>query len=487
MAIYYVNSLTGLDTNDGLSYSSAFKTLQALFDSITQFTEDTIVNLDEGVYTCDNTFHSKGKANIALTILGKGSSTRLKPDTYWGQITFGEYVGVAKSTLNICKLIFDMTNMVGVENVQAIRGYFSLYNVVIDVPVAPIRSGKGMFSTTRDSVYTFKNCLASSSNAIYIWSYETVAMLNNCYGKFQNATLSSSKDFVQNNCFFTNTPKVNNDYNITDENIPKTVGLYHGMYSWSSPILLKKDNQYFSINDILYNTETQSYNPLSFLDYSQAFQLYKLFESVSINGETFKPIDKFDNFQILTSDANSKYKIKAVEVNKQLIVANDDIFTSVASYIDYFKLMSNVTDTNSVKLALSTDSGSTWKTWNAETNNFENLSLIIPTTPYKQMAESELIEWNDAMEVISINGIDATTFNELDFNLLNSKTIRFAYVLSRPTYLDKAETSELQWQFDAKGNLQKMTDSECIVSVYDQQVKVKSLIENPIIKVNLMV
>lgn len=72
-------------------------------------------------------------------------------------------------------------------------------------------------------------------------------------------------------------------------------------------------------------------------------------------------------------------------------------------------------------------------------------------------------------------------------NTYSAEKIRFAYVIFRPLYTDTAENSQLDWQFDAKGSMQKMTDTEYVVNVYEDQIKVKTLIGNPIVKVNLIV
>lgn len=337
----------------------------------------------------------------------------------------------------------------------------------------------------------------STLSEINIWRCG-MASYSQDYTKFSifryenEAYVDVTKNVVQTSSMLNNTK-----WEKTIEKLPAgrykfQASSYRGDSEWfienTSELFLKQGNQYYTIRPEYYNLETHKYNPIDNLDFSlSSFEIGALFNEVAIGDETFKPIDKFNNFQLITNNKLFDFRLLGLKSYVQLIVAKDNILTSVAHNIDYFKLMSNTTDINSVKLVLSIDSGITWKTWNTVTSNFEDLTLTIPTTPYANMTEDDLTQWNNAMEVISINGIDATTFNELDFNLLNSKTIRFAYVLSRPTYSDTAETSELQWQFDAKGSLRKMSDSEHYVDVYEQQIKVTPLIDNALVKVNVMV
>lgn len=247
-----------------------------------------------------------------------------------------------------------------------------------------------------------------------------------------------------------------------------------------SNILIKQDNKFYSINEEFYDQDTGTYNPLPLSDFSKGFNINELFNETIIASTSFIPIEKFNNFQIVAEDVISIIH-SGLKSNLELIVANGDIATSIAHNIDFF----NLSSIGNIKLVLSIDSGSTWKTWNGI--EFANIDCIIPNTSYNEMTVQELVQWNQAKEAIYTQGIGITTFNTLNFNLLNASKIRFAYVLSRPSYSDTVETSQLDWQFDAKGNLRKMTDSECVIDVYERSVKITSSISNELIKANVMV
>ena len=68
--------------------------------------------------------------------------------------------------------------------------------------------------------------------------------------------------------------------------------------------LIKKDNKYYNINNDQYDTITNSYVNIAISDLSQqikdkGFYLRNINKDVTINDETFKPINKFSNFSII--------------------------------------------------------------------------------------------------------------------------------------------------------------------------------------------
>lgn len=196
--------------------------------------------------------------------------------------------------------------------------------------------------------------------------------------------------------------------------------------------------------------------------------------------EKFKPIDKFNNFQIISKEEATQLDLQSIKSTRELIVANDDIILSIAQNIDFFSLSSQ----GIVKLVLSIDNGLTWKTWDGE--NFINIDCYIPQTQYDEMTAQELTKWSHAEDMIYAQGIDPIILNTLDFNTLKADTLRFAYVLSRPGRNFIAETSQLDWQFDATGSMQKLKDSEQTVSVYQGQASIISNVSTDIITVNVV-
>lgn len=252
-------------------------------------------------------------------------------------------------------------------------------------------------------------------------------------------------------------------------------------------ILLEENNNYYSVLADNYNINTHSYNPVTINSFSEKkFNIRKLFEEITIAQETFRPIDKFTNFKILLDELYS-VSITAIKSSRELIISNDDIDISISSFIHYFHLNYLCKQNGAVKIAISYDQGKTWYTW--KNSAFNLLPVNIPCKPCHTLDKQELTQWNQAKDCIYNHGIDKDALYHINLNpiLSISKKIRFAYVIDRPSTADTAHVNNLIWNFDAKGHLDKMKDSEYNVSIYDHSAKITSLIENALLKVNIMI
>ncbi len=257
----------------------------------------------------------------------------------------------------------------------------------------------------------------------------------------------------------------------------------------STKFLIMKNDIYYSINEEFYNTSLNNYNPISEPDFNNGFMINDLYRSITIENETFRPIDKFITFKLISLEnlCSSSLMINGIKNGKNLVVANDDKLTSLAHSINYFKMYQNSVGIGSMKVVFSIDKGVTWKTWKIVDNSFENLDIVIPNKRYTEMSDDEKSQYNKSTDIIFEKGIPSGLIQNLDFNsTLTSNTIRFAYVLYRPTYNDFVSTDKLDWSFNAKGHMKAMNYEEFEAEVFENQVRIKTFIDSPLIKVNLM-
>ena len=232
-----------------------------------------------------------------------------------------------------------------------------------------------------------------------------------------------------------------------------------------SSFYIKQDNKYYSFSDDNYDTNTKMYKEITLDDINN--NLYKnnlsnLTTEITIGDETFKPIDKFNNFQFV-SKYNKPKIIIGRKTKSSMIIANGDIYTKVASNIDKFTLTNTTTNNSYIKMAVSFDNGSTWKSY---TNNaFTDLSITIANKSYEDMTTEERNNWNDAKNIIMTEGFSPSVLETINFNTIKDlKNIRFVYVLYQDVITDNCKVNRLSWQFDAKGSFQKMKDSEITTS-----------------------
>lgn len=257
-----------------------------------------------------------------------------------------------------------------------------------------------------------------------------------------------------------------------------------------SKFLIKKDDKIYSIANDKYNESMKTYDEIVIEEgktitdvfTENSFVVDNLFAEVTIGEETFKPIDKFNNFKLI-SDNDVTYTLNGIKSNKELIVASAPVSIAIAENIDNISVNSLISENSSIKLVVSKDEGITWHTF--KDNVWTKLNMEIPLKELSDMSESELIKWNNAKEIIYTDGIDSKILNTIDFNTLKADMLQFAYVEYLNTAESTCKTTQLNMQFDAKGTFKKMKDSEYDLSVYDSSIVVTPSIDIDIMKVNI--
>lgn len=249
---------------------------------------------------------------------------------------------------------------------------------------------------------------------------------------------------------------------------------------------IKQDNKYYGFSDDNYDTTTKMYKEVTLdniknLKYSNL--IFNLTKETTIGNETFKPIDKFTNFQLISSCDNNPKTVIGSKSKSGLIVANGDIYAGkISDRINSFTLDCTVNNNSAIKMAVSFDNGSTWKTYKDGT--FQELSITIPNKYYANMTDEEKTNYSNAKTTILESGFNASDLSSIDFNIDNLDTIRFAYVLYQDSINDDCKMSDLSWNFNAKGYLQKMKDSEVDTSFCNGIIKITPLIDCEMIITN---
>lgn len=263
-------------------------------------------------------------------------------------------------------------------------------------------------------------------------------------------------------------------YLLTEEEYNKAISNY-----------IKQDNKYYGFSDDNYDTITKMYKEVTLdniknLEYSNLIS--NLTKETTIGDETFKPVDKFTNFQLI-SPYNKPKTIIGSKSKSGLIVANGDIYAGkISNRINSFTLDYTVNNNSAIKMAVSFNNGSTWKTYKDGT--FQELSITIPNKYYANMTDEEKTNYSNAKTTILESGFNASDLSSIDFNIDNLDTIRFAYVLYQDSINDDCKMSDLSWNFNAKGYLQKMKDSEVDTSFCNGIIKITPLIDCEMIITN---
>ena len=304
--------------------------------------------------------------------------------------------------------------------------------------------------------------LKKNKPIIFKYSYD-----NNLIRIFMDnlANLDSSSNTTIDNANNTNYFNIGRVYNSDSNNYYfkgylQSIEIYNEVVEHiNNAYLIKDGNKCYSFkNDEYispyYNEITETLSKDIFYDKGQ-WNINKLFTETTIGSETFRPIDKFNNPQIVSYIQNDKVIINGIKSNKELIIAKQPFSTRLAKNIDFFELISEISDTSNIKLVVSVDDGLTWKTY--KDNIWTNLTNVCPLKEYSSMTDTEKNLWNNFKDEVDTNGIDSSVLKDIDFNPILSDSMMFAYVLNRNSYEDNCAMSKLQYRFDAHGKYTLLT------------------------------
>lgn len=216
-------------------------------------------------------------------------------------------------------------------------------------------------------------------------------------------------------------------------------------------VILQSNKNYYSIDEKYYNPSTKNYNAISDLSASNfsnyEFNIYDLFDEITINEETFKPIDKFESFSIISTSQNT-LTVNGIKVDKSMIATMEPL--SMAAYETIHNITADYTTENNgaIKLIFSFDKGNTWKTYDVSINAWNPVSVNIPTKLYDNFTSEEKSNWDFARDTILSDGISVQNLGDVVFSTETIKTLMFAVAFSRPTYADTCTLRGLNIKYD---------------------------------------
>lgn len=314
---------------------------------------------------------------------------------------------------------------------------------------------------------TFTKIDISDIKSVYCGAYHTYLLKNdgtlwttgyNYYGQLGLGDTTNRNLFTQ--------VDINNIGDLSDENEDIIIQtLLYLIKTFQSKYTINKDTK--TLTEI---TDTLTAELIQ----SKGIDLDIINENIDILPDEFS----------LVSDKEFGLTIEGLKGNEQMIVASNDFQTTLQENIDYFKSEATATGVSTIKVVFSIDGGVTWKTY--KDGMITDANIVIPCKEFSTLTEQELEKWNNAKSEILLNGIDATALETIDFNTIEFNKIRFAYAMSVDTVDDVASLSKLIWQFDSKGSMQKLKDTEYDLEIHSNGIEITPLINSDMIKVNIL-
>ena len=171
-----------------------------------------------------------------------------------------------------------------------------------------------IYSNGNDGYYASSDLIIEFLESVNIYgisSYNLGNSVLNIYDENKNDL---------NSLYKKNYGNVNGTWKLMFENVPAGIyilnsGLAYNDFNaliselfiesvYDEKFLLKENNKYYTINNDQYDTITDSYINIAISDLSQqikdkGFYLRNINKVVTVNDETFKPINKFSNFSVI--------------------------------------------------------------------------------------------------------------------------------------------------------------------------------------------
>lgn len=261
-------------------------------------------------------------------------------------------------------------------------------------------------------------------------------------------------------------------------------------YSVEEFYAIKQNGRYYSFNPAQYDSTTKMFKEITVDNIKMGettegilAEKYCLTSPMTDGVETFRAIDKFDDSFQIVSIKNSNTSVNGIKSTRQMVLAKSDFSIRLAEHIDNFTPLYTLTDKCSIKMVVSIDGGKTYLT---TTDLGVTWSTVIDTTTVVLSTIGD-INWSFAREAIYDHGFNISDLSNINFNTLstNIQTMRFAYVLDIDSVAGQAVNTSLQWQFDARGVMKKMSDSEIDIEQNQYEITVTPKADMGLLKVNV--
>ena len=236
------------------------------------------------------------------------------------------------------------------------------------------------------------------------------------------------------------------DWYVLYEEIPagiyKFTSLYRIDFEWffekifASTLLLKKNDKYMTIiggNLVEYTGDINTFDT-----------------ATVTNANDFIPfIDNIENnnYQLI-SKKPFKATINGIKYDKSMICTLEPIsmkkFKTIHSITGDYVIENN----GVIKLLFSFDKGTTWKTYDVNNSEWNDVNVDIPIKLYENFTDEDKTNWNDATNTILSDGISVQDLGNVDFQSIKTDKLMFAVAFNRPSYADTCTLKGLNINYD---------------------------------------
>ena len=262
-------------------------------------------------------------------------------------------------------------------------------------------------------------------------------------------------------------------YKITDSAMGRVL-----VYGYESKdILIYSNDQYYSVDEKYYNIETKSYTPLTisgdiiteaeFKEFS--FKSHLLTKEINLNDETFQPLLKFENIQIIMNETNYEGIVLDIKGMKNNLQTEYMTKTSIpiAGIKEITSLEPFITgDLTNCKFVLTDDRGISWKTTNDNGITWE------------------IIDISDLENIVN-EGIPLSLLSNLPLTDFINKGMLGIKIAVKPNETDIV-FSKISIIYDKLDCYSKLPETNYAIDVYPNGIEITFSADHNDIKINVL-
>ncbi|MCD3340392.1 hypothetical protein G8T81_14970, partial [Clostridium botulinum C/D] len=154
-----------------------------------------------------------------------------------------------------------------------------------------------------NSIINFYNCTKTQESTKFLRCTDGKINLYNCYGCFTSGYGTEQSQWDAKNNLIVKQTNLNDKFNIIDNNLNSTYGVYSGLYKWAKKqFMLEQNNQLYTIKSEFYEPSKSQYKPITGVEVNNITDENLKKYGFDDIGDILKTIDKGNLNMLFTND-----------------------------------------------------------------------------------------------------------------------------------------------------------------------------------------
>lgn len=249
--------------------------------------------------------------------------------------------------------------------------------------------------------------------------------------------------------------------------------------------LLTEDeyNKLISFNGLIYDNGTyKNYDATNnkLVEVTDIDSVFTNYTGIKDLNKIIPFIPSFSEGWKIVSNKNFNLKVDALKLNQEMITTLEPLNMRPYDVIHNITGDYVIENNGVIKFIFSFDKGSTWKTYDVNNSEWNDVNVDIPIKLYENFADEDKTNWNDATNTILSDGISVQNLGNVDFQSVKTGKLMFSVAFSRPTYADTCTLKGLNINYDGVETYTQLACGsnlsryEAMISITGDSVKVKT-------------